>query len=181
MAVRRVLGSLGSAPRIRSPALTPSLPGVRQELGEGPFNNGSPFFQKDGETCPAFPPACTCSSQTPGPPGPQGPPVSPAAPPWQPLLPLADGWLLPCPSAGSWTEQPSPGLPHPGVHCTRLPAACHPQPMGPLLASPFLPLAPLPSQPPLLWCGTQHVPSSLIGVESQDLTPTWGRSSPSGP
>uniref|UniRef100_A0A8C6AL62 Collagen alpha-1(XX) chain n=1 Tax=Monodon monoceros TaxID=40151 RepID=A0A8C6AL62_MONMO len=37
---------------------------------------------KDGETCPAFPSACACSSQTPGPPGPQGPPVSPAAPPW---------------------------------------------------------------------------------------------------
>ncbi|KAK1337084.1 hypothetical protein QTO34_001706 [Cnephaeus nilssonii] len=32
---------------------------------------------KDGETCPAFPPACTCSSQTPGPPGPQGPPGLP--------------------------------------------------------------------------------------------------------
>uniref|UniRef100_A0A452VB27 Collagen type XX alpha 1 chain n=1 Tax=Ursus maritimus TaxID=29073 RepID=A0A452VB27_URSMA len=37
---------------------------------------------KDGETCPAFPSACTCSSQTPGPPGPQGPPVSPSSPPW---------------------------------------------------------------------------------------------------
>ncbi|XP_054580208.1 collagen alpha-1(XX) chain [Eptesicus fuscus] len=32
---------------------------------------------KDGETCPAFPPACTCSSQTPGPPGPRGPPGLP--------------------------------------------------------------------------------------------------------
>ncbi|XP_040493811.1 collagen alpha-1(XX) chain [Ursus maritimus] len=32
---------------------------------------------KDGETCPAFPSACTCSSQTPGPPGPQGPPGLP--------------------------------------------------------------------------------------------------------
>ncbi|KAB1262138.1 Collagen alpha-1 chain [Camelus dromedarius] len=30
---------------------------------------------KDGESCPAFPSACTCSLQTPGPPGPQGPPV----------------------------------------------------------------------------------------------------------
>uniref|UniRef100_A0A9L0RRC7 Collagen alpha-1(XX) chain n=1 Tax=Equus caballus TaxID=9796 RepID=A0A9L0RRC7_HORSE len=29
---------------------------------------------KDGETCPAFPSACTCSSESPGPPGPQGPP-----------------------------------------------------------------------------------------------------------
>nr|XP_058893491.1 LOW QUALITY PROTEIN: collagen alpha-1(XX) chain [Kogia breviceps] len=29
---------------------------------------------KDGETCPAFPSACACSSQTPGPPDPQGPP-----------------------------------------------------------------------------------------------------------
>uniref|UniRef100_A0A8C4MXQ7 Collagen alpha-1(XX) chain n=1 Tax=Equus asinus asinus TaxID=83772 RepID=A0A8C4MXQ7_EQUAS len=35
---------------------------------------------KDGETCPAFPSACTCSSESPGPPGPQGPPVSPSAP-----------------------------------------------------------------------------------------------------
>uniref|UniRef100_A0A4W2I5E7 Collagen alpha-1(XX) chain n=1 Tax=Bos indicus x Bos taurus TaxID=30522 RepID=A0A4W2I5E7_BOBOX len=34
------------------------------------------------ESCPAFPSACACSSQTPGPPGPQGPPVSPAVPPW---------------------------------------------------------------------------------------------------
>ncbi|XP_004430569.1 PREDICTED: collagen alpha-1(XX) chain [Ceratotherium simum simum] len=32
---------------------------------------------KDGETCPAFPSAYTCSSQTPGPPGPQGPPGLP--------------------------------------------------------------------------------------------------------
>nr|KAF6272936.1 collagen type XX alpha 1 chain [Pipistrellus kuhlii] len=34
---------------------------------------------KDGEACPAFPPACSCScsSQTPGPPGPQGPPGPP--------------------------------------------------------------------------------------------------------
>ncbi|XP_070275708.1 collagen alpha-1(XX) chain isoform X7 [Myotis yumanensis] len=32
---------------------------------------------KNGETCPAFPPACTCSSQIPGPPGPQGPPGLP--------------------------------------------------------------------------------------------------------
>ncbi|XP_057385738.1 collagen alpha-1(XX) chain [Balaenoptera acutorostrata] len=32
---------------------------------------------KDGETCPAFPSACACSSQTPGPPGPQGPPGHP--------------------------------------------------------------------------------------------------------
>ncbi|XP_034497453.1 collagen alpha-1(XX) chain [Ailuropoda melanoleuca] len=32
---------------------------------------------KDGETRPAFPSACTCSSQTPGPPGPQGPPGLP--------------------------------------------------------------------------------------------------------
>uniref|UniRef100_A0A8C9CWG7 Collagen alpha-1(XX) chain n=1 Tax=Phocoena sinus TaxID=42100 RepID=A0A8C9CWG7_PHOSS len=31
---------------------------------------------KDGETCPAFPSACACSSQTPGPPGPQGPPLA---------------------------------------------------------------------------------------------------------
>uniref|UniRef100_A0A8D2CMC5 Collagen alpha-1(XX) chain n=1 Tax=Sciurus vulgaris TaxID=55149 RepID=A0A8D2CMC5_SCIVU len=34
---------------------------------------------RNGETCPAFPSACTCSSETPGPPGPQGPPVSPVA------------------------------------------------------------------------------------------------------
>ncbi|XP_054946637.1 LOW QUALITY PROTEIN: collagen alpha-1(XX) chain [Physeter macrocephalus] len=32
---------------------------------------------KDGETCPAFPSVCACSSQTPGPPGPQGPPGHP--------------------------------------------------------------------------------------------------------
>ncbi|XP_074203738.1 collagen alpha-1(XX) chain isoform X3 [Camelus bactrianus] len=32
---------------------------------------------KDGESCPAFPSACTCSLQTPGPPGPQGPPGLP--------------------------------------------------------------------------------------------------------
>ncbi|XP_059563469.1 collagen alpha-1(XX) chain [Myotis daubentonii] len=32
---------------------------------------------KNGETCPAFPSACTCSSQIPGPPGPQGPPGLP--------------------------------------------------------------------------------------------------------
>uniref|UniRef100_A0A8C9PB88 Collagen alpha-1(XX) chain n=1 Tax=Spermophilus dauricus TaxID=99837 RepID=A0A8C9PB88_SPEDA len=32
---------------------------------------------RDGETCPAFPSACTCSSETPGPPGPQGPPGLP--------------------------------------------------------------------------------------------------------
>uniref|UniRef100_A0A2K5TTG8 Collagen alpha-1(XX) chain n=1 Tax=Macaca fascicularis TaxID=9541 RepID=A0A2K5TTG8_MACFA len=31
---------------------------------------------RDGETCPAFVSACSCSSETPGPPGPQGPPVS---------------------------------------------------------------------------------------------------------
>ncbi|XP_078228232.1 collagen alpha-1(XX) chain isoform X12 [Callithrix jacchus] len=31
----------------------------------------------DGETCPAFVSACTCSSETPGPPGPQGPPGLP--------------------------------------------------------------------------------------------------------
>ncbi|PNI36424.1 COL20A1 isoform 4 [Pan troglodytes] len=30
---------------------------------------------RDGETCPAFVSACSCSSETPGPPGPQGPPV----------------------------------------------------------------------------------------------------------
>ncbi|XP_066092381.1 collagen alpha-1(XX) chain isoform X1 [Saccopteryx bilineata] len=32
---------------------------------------------KEGETCPAFPSACTCSLQNPGPPGPQGPPGLP--------------------------------------------------------------------------------------------------------
>ncbi|XP_030681169.1 collagen alpha-1(XX) chain isoform X2 [Nomascus leucogenys] len=32
---------------------------------------------KDGETCPAFVSACSCSSETPGPPGPQGPPGLP--------------------------------------------------------------------------------------------------------
>ncbi|KAM7237342.1 hypothetical protein CapIbe_011586 [Capra ibex] len=32
---------------------------------------------KEGESCPAFPSACACSSQTPGPPGPQGPPGLP--------------------------------------------------------------------------------------------------------
>ncbi|XP_048666620.1 collagen alpha-1(XX) chain isoform X14 [Marmota marmota marmota] len=32
---------------------------------------------RDGETCPVFPSACTCSSETPGPPGPQGPPGLP--------------------------------------------------------------------------------------------------------
>nr|XP_021503550.1 collagen alpha-1(XX) chain [Meriones unguiculatus]XP_021503561.1 collagen alpha-1(XX) chain [Meriones unguiculatus] len=32
---------------------------------------------RDGETCPAFPSACACSSETPGPPGPQGPPGLP--------------------------------------------------------------------------------------------------------
>ncbi|XP_038962691.1 collagen alpha-1(XX) chain isoform X3 [Rattus norvegicus] len=32
---------------------------------------------RDGETCPAFPLACTYSSETPGPPGPQGPPGLP--------------------------------------------------------------------------------------------------------
>lgn len=37
------------------------------------------FFQRDGETCPAFPSAFACSSETPGPPGPQGPPVSPTS------------------------------------------------------------------------------------------------------
>uniref|UniRef100_A0A452EF80 Collagen alpha-1(XX) chain n=1 Tax=Capra hircus TaxID=9925 RepID=A0A452EF80_CAPHI len=38
---------------------------------------------KEGESCPAFPSACACSSQTPGPPGPQGPPVSPSIFPLQ--------------------------------------------------------------------------------------------------
>ncbi|PNI36426.1 COL20A1 isoform 6, partial [Pan troglodytes] len=32
---------------------------------------------RDGETCPAFVSACSCSSETPGPPGPQGPPGPP--------------------------------------------------------------------------------------------------------
>ncbi|PNJ05731.1 COL20A1 isoform 8, partial [Pongo abelii] len=32
---------------------------------------------RDGETCPAFMSACSCSSETPGPPGPQGPPGPP--------------------------------------------------------------------------------------------------------
>ncbi|XP_015850503.2 collagen alpha-1(XX) chain isoform X2 [Peromyscus maniculatus bairdii] len=32
---------------------------------------------RDGETCPALPSACACSSETPGPPGPQGPPGLP--------------------------------------------------------------------------------------------------------
>ncbi|XP_047626608.1 collagen alpha-1(XX) chain isoform X3 [Phacochoerus africanus] len=32
---------------------------------------------KEGGACPAFPPACACSPQTPGPPGPQGPPGPP--------------------------------------------------------------------------------------------------------
>nr|XP_010341499.2 LOW QUALITY PROTEIN: collagen alpha-1(XX) chain [Saimiri boliviensis boliviensis] len=32
---------------------------------------------RDGETCPAFASACTCSSETPGPPGPEGPPGLP--------------------------------------------------------------------------------------------------------
>uniref|UniRef100_A0A2K6LGQ5 Collagen type XX alpha 1 chain n=1 Tax=Rhinopithecus bieti TaxID=61621 RepID=A0A2K6LGQ5_RHIBE len=32
---------------------------------------------RDGETCPAFVSACSCSSETPGPPGPQGPPGLP--------------------------------------------------------------------------------------------------------
>ncbi|XP_075820080.1 collagen alpha-1(XX) chain [Microtus pennsylvanicus] len=32
---------------------------------------------RDGETCPAFPSSCACSSETPGPPGPQGPPGLP--------------------------------------------------------------------------------------------------------
>ncbi|XP_027275726.1 collagen alpha-1(XX) chain [Cricetulus griseus] len=32
---------------------------------------------RDGETCPAFPSTCVCSSETPGPPGPQGPPGLP--------------------------------------------------------------------------------------------------------
>ncbi|KAL0595826.1 Collagen alpha-1 chain [Plecturocebus cupreus] len=32
---------------------------------------------RDGENCPAFVSACTCSSETPGPPGPQGPPGLP--------------------------------------------------------------------------------------------------------
>ncbi|KAM7326713.1 hypothetical protein ACRRTK_013080 [Alexandromys fortis] len=35
---------------------------------------------RDGETCPAFPSSCACSSETPGPPGPQGPPGEPGPP-----------------------------------------------------------------------------------------------------
>uniref|UniRef100_A0A8C2QW82 Collagen alpha-1(XX) chain n=1 Tax=Capra hircus TaxID=9925 RepID=A0A8C2QW82_CAPHI len=68
---------------------------------------------KEGESCPAFPSACACSSQTPGPPGPQGPPVSPAVPPWgnhrlrQHFTASVDGYgPLPKP------QQMSLGLPH---------------------------------------------------------------------
>uniref|UniRef100_A0A452VB57 Collagen type XX alpha 1 chain n=1 Tax=Ursus maritimus TaxID=29073 RepID=A0A452VB57_URSMA len=89
---------------------------------------------KDGETCPAFPSACTCSSQTPGPPGPQGPPVSPSSPPW-------GGKGLPATSRCHSTKQLSqPG--EPGWVQARLPC-CQ---FTSLLAhvSPFPPLQGLP-------------------------------------
>uniref|UniRef100_A0A8C0D4Z7 Collagen alpha-1(XX) chain n=1 Tax=Balaenoptera musculus TaxID=9771 RepID=A0A8C0D4Z7_BALMU len=69
---------------------------------------------KDGETCPAFPSACACSSQTPGPPGPQGPPVSPAAPPW-----CDQGLLGPPGVKGEKGDHGRPGLQgHPGLQGT---------------------------------------------------------------
>uniref|UniRef100_A0A8C3X363 Collagen alpha-1(XX) chain n=1 Tax=Catagonus wagneri TaxID=51154 RepID=A0A8C3X363_9CETA len=66
---------------------------------------------KEGGACPALPPACACSSQTPGPPGPQGPPVSPAAPP------RGDRGLLGPPGVkGEKGDHGLPGLQgHPGL------------------------------------------------------------------
>lgn len=61
-----------------------------------------PFSQKEGGACPAFPPACACSLQTPGPPGPQGPPVSPAAPP------RGDQGLLATARCQWWRGRPLP-------------------------------------------------------------------------
>ncbi|XP_077908288.1 collagen alpha-1(XX) chain isoform X17 [Ictidomys tridecemlineatus] len=55
----------------------PALPQGLMRARRGSMNEQSPFFQRDRETCPAFPSACTCSSETPGPPGPQGPPGLP--------------------------------------------------------------------------------------------------------
>uniref|UniRef100_A0A8D1QDT9 Collagen alpha-1(XX) chain n=1 Tax=Sus scrofa TaxID=9823 RepID=A0A8D1QDT9_PIG len=57
---------------------------------------------KEGGACPAFPPACACSLQTPGPPGPQGPPVSPAAPP------RGDQGLLATARCQWWRGRPLP-------------------------------------------------------------------------
>uniref|UniRef100_A0A8D0Z3Z8 Collagen alpha-1(XX) chain n=1 Tax=Sus scrofa TaxID=9823 RepID=A0A8D0Z3Z8_PIG len=69
---------------------------------------------KEGGACPAFPPACACSLQTPGPPGPQGPPVSPAAPP------RGDQGLLGPPGVkGEKGDHGLPGLQgHPGLQGT---------------------------------------------------------------
>uniref|UniRef100_A0A8D2ASB4 Collagen alpha-1(XX) chain n=1 Tax=Sciurus vulgaris TaxID=55149 RepID=A0A8D2ASB4_SCIVU len=67
---------------------------------------------RNGETCPAFPSACTCSSETPGPPGPQGPPVSPVAL----TLGVTKG---PPGSKGEKGDQGLPGLQgHPGQQGT---------------------------------------------------------------
>ncbi|XP_054433527.1 collagen alpha-1(XX) chain [Pteronotus mesoamericanus] len=69
---------------------------------------------KDGETCPAPPPACACSSEAPGPPGPQGPPGLPGrrGAPGQQGLPGPRG---PPGVKGEKGDHGSPGLQgHPG-------------------------------------------------------------------
>lgn len=68
------------------------------------------FFQRDGETCPAFVSACSCSSETPGPPGPQGPPVSPVVSPWGDRGTLANV-LLPLVDVEPRPSRPSPSPP----------------------------------------------------------------------
>ncbi|XP_062058407.1 collagen alpha-1(XX) chain isoform X2 [Lepus europaeus] len=84
---------------------------------------------RDGQTCPALPSACTCSSKTPGPPGPQGPPgepgppgqTGPQGPGGQQGSPGTQGRTVqgPVGPAGVKGEKGDPGLPglqgHPGL------------------------------------------------------------------
>ncbi|XP_069907448.1 collagen alpha-1(XX) chain isoform X2 [Oryctolagus cuniculus] len=83
---------------------------------------------RDGQTCPALPSTCTCSSETPGPPGPQGPPgepgppgqTGPQGPGGQQGSPGTQGRTVqgPVGPAGVKGEKGDPGLPglqgHPG-------------------------------------------------------------------
>nr|XP_031543483.1 LOW QUALITY PROTEIN: collagen alpha-1(XX) chain [Vicugna pacos] len=73
---------------------------------------------KDGESCPAFPSACTCSLQTPGPPGPQGPPGLPG----RNGAPGEQGFPGPRGPPGVKGEKGDHGLPglqgHPGLQGT---------------------------------------------------------------